>query len=326
MVVFDKQGMYEVIEGADSQIEKGYEAGKDISFRDVKNIVVASTGGSSVAGSILKQYLKDSQIPVYLSEEFIIPSFADKNTLVFAVSYTGEAEEVLSMYKDALKKGCQMITISSGGKLKELALYNKTRNILIPQNLIPRHAYAYLFFPMLRILENSGLIEPQREYVRRTIQVVRNNKFDQITENLSDKVQSKIPLIYASPRYEVVAKKWKLNFNENTEIPAFYNVFPSATHNEIAGFAKRGEEFYVLIIKSDDDDARLKKRMALAKEVIREIGVQVTEISITGDSYLTKLFSAILIGDWLSYHLAIKRGIDPTPRRIIDEIEKRLKT
>ncbi len=318
--------MYEIIENIPSQIREGYELGKDISFSNITNIIVAAVGGSAIPGQILKQYLKNSNIPVYLVEEYVIPSFADSTSLVFAISYSGDAEETLSMYRDALKKGCHVVTIGAGGKLREVSAHNKTRNLHIPYGIAPRMAYAYMFFPMLKILENSGLIESQKENVKKTLKVIENNKFEDITENFAERINQKIPLIYTSPDYECVAKKWKLNFNENTEIPAFYNIFPSASHNEIAGFAKKGEEFYVLIIKSGDEDLRLQKRIGVAKDIIREIGVSVTEMAITGDAYLTKIFSAILIGDWLSYHLAIKRGVDPTPRRIIDELEKRLKT
>ena len=49
-----------------------------------------------------------------------------------------------------------------------------------------------------------------------------------------------------------------------------------------------------------------------------------TEVGLTGECYLAKIFSALLIGDWLSYNLAIKRGVDPSSRRIIDELEKRM--
>jgi glucose/mannose-6-phosphate isomerase len=325
MAVFDKLGMYEILENIYTQAEKGCELGHDISVsKPVNSIFIAAVGGSAMPGYILNQYMKDSKIPISVIEDYNLPEFANRESLVFAISYTGSQEETISMYKDALKKGCQIITISAGGKLKEISSFNKTKHVNLPGGLLARLAYPYSFFPILKILENSNIIGEQGDYIKKTIKILRHNRFEDITENIAEKIVEKTPLIYASSKYEVVAKKWKLNFNENTEIQSFYNVFPSALHNEISGFAKKNSEFYILLIKGDDEDVRLAKKVLILKDILKELGIPVTEVGLTGECYLAKIFSALLIGDWLSYNLAIKRNVDPSSRRIIEELEKRM--
>lgn len=332
MAVFDKHGMYEIIENLYIQVERGYESSKNISlnpeiYPEISKIIIAGVGGSILCGHILKQYLKNYELPVFVVEDYKLPNFVNKNSLVFIVSYSGNSDEAIHMYKDGLKKECQIITIGSGGKIRELSSINKTKHVLLPKSIPSRLAYPYFFFSIIKILENSMLIENQLENVNRVINVLKHNKFNDITENIAEKLIWKIPIIYASSNYEVVALKWKLNFNENSEIPSFYNIFPSAMYNELACFSKasysNNKDFYVLLIQSEEDNQILKKRSNIVKNILRESNIPVTEIVVTGDCYLVRLFSAMLIGDWLSYHLAIKKGIDPTPTKIVEEIKKR---
>ena len=325
MAVFDKSGMYEILESMHEQVMSGYELAKTINIDPkISNVVICGVGGSIIAGHILKQYLKNYKFPIFVVEDFELPSFVDKYSLVFILSYTGNSEESIHMYKDALKRDSQIICIGAGGKLRAIATNYNTKYILTPNIGPSRLAYAYMFFPMLKILENSRLIEEQSDNVKRVINSLKKNKYDDVTENIADKLKGKIPIIYSSKNYEAVSLKWKLNFNENSEMIAFSNVFPSAMHNEIACFSNNKHLFYVLLVKSEDDDYHLKKKNNIVKEILREEGIPVTEIAITGDCYLVRLFTAIFIGDFLSYHLAIKRGIDPTPTRIVEELKKRM--
>ncbi len=325
MVVFDKYGMYETLENLYSQVEKGYELGVDITVHSkIENIVVVGVGASAMPGYILQQYLHDSDVPVFVIEDYSLPGFVTNNSLVFVISYTGNSDETLHLYKEVHKLGCQIISIGAAGKLRELAMYNKTKHILIPSGMQGRLAYPFMFFPILRILENSGVINEQDKYVKKTSNFLRNNKFEEITGDIAEKIISKTPVIYSSTKYEVVARKWKLNFNETAEIPSFYNTFPGAFHNDIAGFAKKNLDFYFILIKSNDETPVLLKKEKIFKELLKELNLPIVEVGITGDCYLAKIFSAMLMGDWMSYTLAIKKGVEPSSRRIVDEFEKRM--
>jgi glucose/mannose-6-phosphate isomerase len=43
-----------------------------------------------------------------------------------------------------------------------------------------------------------------------------------------------------------------------------------------------------------------------------------------GRSLLTRTFSLVTLGDWVSYYLAILHRQDPTPVEVIDELKGRL--
>jgi hypothetical protein len=37
------------------------------------------------------------------------------------------------------------------------------------------------------------------------------------------------------------------------------------------------------------------------------------------------MFSTLLVGDWLSYRLALELGVDPTPVAMVENLKRRLR-
>ena len=320
----DKSNMINILESIPEQIAEAVKLAKDVKVTDpVKRIMVAGMGGSAVSGDILKAYLRD-KIDVTVNKDYSLPELAGKETLLFIVSYSGNTEETISAFRTAQRKNMNMVVITTGGKLEELSKISKTPCIIIPKGFQPRAALAYLFFPMLAVLYNSHFIDNPVEDIKNTIKALKNPKFKERAQDLAEKLVEKIPLIYSSEKMGVVAYRWKTQFNENAKIHAFCHVFPELNHNELVGYGNIKAGYHVVIIKDDDDYVKIKKRMDITKRLISEAGINVTEMVIKGDCFLTKLFSAIYLGDLTSYYLALKYGTDPTPVDVIEELKKEL--
>ncbi|PIN77694.1 bifunctional phosphoglucose/phosphomannose isomerase [Candidatus Woesearchaeota archaeon CG_4_10_14_0_2_um_filter_33_10] len=320
----DKSNMINILESIPEQIAEAIKLAKDVKVTDpVKRIMVAGMGGSAVSGDILKAYLRD-KIDVTVNKDYSLPELAGKETLLFIVSYSGNTEETISAFRTAQRKNMNMVVITTGGKLEELSKISKTPCIIIPKGFQPRAALAYLFFPMLAVLYNSHFIDNPVEDIKNTIKALKNPKFKERAQDLAEKLVEKIPLIYSSEKMGVVAYRWKTQFNENAKIHAFCHVFPELNHNELVGYGNIKAGYHVVIIKDDDDYVKIKKRMDITKRLISEAGINVTEMVIKGDCFLTKLFSAIYLGDLTSYYLALKYGTDPTPVDVIEELKKEL--
>jgi len=323
--LIDKKNMYGILDNFHKQIQEAWRLGKNIKVAEaVDKIVIAGMGGSALPGAILKSYVK-LKIPIIIVRDYSLPNFVDSKSLVFAVSYSGDTEETLNCYREAVKRKCKLIAICSGGKLLELIKENKTPHVIVPYGLEPRAAYAYQFFPMLRILENSNFINSQEAYIENLIKLVRKNDgIKELAMQLAEKLYKKIPLIYTSEKLKASGYKWKINFNENAKILAFNNVFPEFNHNEINGYINKVGEFFAIIIRDDEEQGRIKKRMAIIKDLLKKYNIPVTEILIKGEDSLTKLFSSIYIGDWTSYFLALAYKIDPTQVDIVEDLKKQL--
>jgi hypothetical protein len=65
-------------------------------------------------------------------------------------------------------------------------------------------------------------------------------------------------------------------------------------------------------------------RLALTAEYLRHQGVPVFEPAPPSGGPLARLASLVLLGDYVSIHLAAANGVDPTPIRSLDEFKRRL--
>ena len=325
----DTMSMSSMLDDFPKWCEEALRLAKDIEFDKEyapENIVVLGMGGSGVSGDFLKAYIDELKkaLPVYVIRNYRIPAYVTKNSLIFAVSYSGNTEETISAYREATKLKGNIIAITSGGKLLKLSKENKNHLVQIPRNIPPRLSTPYLFLPMLAVLQNLNIISKRPIESNEAIEALKKPLFSQFGKELAEKIGKNIPIVYASERFKVIAMKWKTDINENAKIPAFYNVYPEFNHNELNSYVNKVCDFHVIIIRDDEDLGRIRKRMKITKNLFKKHGHSVTEVLIRGDSFLSKLLSTTYIGLWLSYWLAIAHKTDPTPVEMIEDLKKEL--
>ena len=116
-------------------------------------------GGSAIGGDVAKVLTnKELEVPLFISRNYKLPNWVNKNTLVIWSSYSGDTEETIASFEDAKNKGASIIGISTGGNLtKKLNKYGLD-SILIPNNLQPRAALGFSLVPILFILNKLDFI------------------------------------------------------------------------------------------------------------------------------------------------------------------------
>ena len=321
-MTLDKSNMLKAIEDFPKQCKDAMTLANGISVSGkINKIIIAGMGGSAVGGDLLKHYMQDSKIPIVTIRDYVLPNYVDENTLVFAVSYSGNTEETLSAFEDAKKKGAKIIAVTSGGKLA--ALSKKT--IKIPSGLQPRAAVGYLFFPVLGVVANMGLAKNADRDAKEMIEVLSSTKeFSDKGMQIAKNIGNKIPVIYASEQFAVCAYRWKTQFNENSKTPAFCHTFSELNHNEIVGYQTMPKDmFHTFFIRDETDNPRIKKRMEITKDIL-STKCSVEEVYTKGKGMLAKLFSALYYADFASYYLALQKKIDPSPVVVIENLKKKL--
>ncbi|MBW2991321.1 bifunctional phosphoglucose/phosphomannose isomerase [Candidatus Woesearchaeota archaeon] len=327
---FDPENMRQAILDTPMMAEQGYKLPEAIDLsrakEKYKSVVIVGVGGSSIAGLLLQGYLADEKYIIYVVRDYNLPSWVDKHTLVLACSYSGNTEETLSAFKDARRRGCKIVTLTTGSKLAEFAKVSRLPIVSLPVGYQPRAAVAIQFFAMLRLLERLRLVKSRAQDVFRLkddlkpqMQALERNAMV-----LSEKLLHKTPIIYTSKRFKAVGYRWKCQFNENSKIMAFNNVFPEMNHNEIEGYENVRGNYHAILLRFDEDHRRIQRRMSLMKEVMLRKGVGDTEIGIRGPSLLSKMFSAIILGDLTSYYLAVKLKINPSEVKVIEDFKEKL--
>ncbi len=302
--------------------------GAGVKVSGVDKVVVTGMGGSAIAGSLLQAYCsaKSPGLPVFVSRDYELPGIVDNHTLVFAISYSGNTEETLSAFKSAMRKGARIVVVTSGGKLMQQAEQLNKQVVSVPEGIQPRAALPYLFLPLLSVLHNSGLIPDPADEISAAVSSLKGAapSYFERARSLADKLTGKVPLIYASERMGGVAYRWKTQFNENAKIHAFSHVFPELNHNELVGYTKLNANYYAILLEDEADSRRVKERVKLTKELIGGKGVPSTQIVIKGEYPLTRILSAVYIGDLASVYLAKLTGVDPEPVSIVEDFKKQL--
>ena len=298
------------------------------------HVIVAGMGGSAIGGDLLKDLLRDElEIPVEVCRDYSLPAFAGPGSLVVAVSYSGNTEETLSAFSEALQRKCMVMAITSGGLLGDVCDELGLPCVRVPRGLPPRAALPYLFTPLLALLEAKGLISGVRGRVEEAAHLLRSLVEElgpdaPTAENEAKKLASElvgtIPVVYGFGIFRSVAYRMKTQFNENSKVPSFSNWFPALNHDEVVGW--EGEEaltkrISVVLLRDEDEPPGIRRRIELTKEVALCKASKVLEVWARGPSRLCKMLSVLYVGELASLYLAFARGVDPYRTRSIDAVK-----
>ena len=329
------------------QFSVGLDAAKDIkAVGDFNQLIFCGMGGSALPASILKTLSTFYEWPINIKiyRTYGLPSRISPRALVFTVSFSGNTEETISSYEEAKKRNLTVISVATGGKLAKLCKKNKTPFIKLPAEKIqPRSAVGYQFAAITKVLSNSNIITDLDKDISTMSKTLKSGTLEKQGKELAKRIKGKIPVIYASDKYRTLAQIWKINFNENSKSPAFWNYFPELNHNEITGMAYELEceysdkpIFHVLILKDENDHPRIQKRMDVTAKLLstqgqsasggKEKGLKVDIIKLPKiKNLLVKIFSNYILSQWTSYYLALEYETDPSPVKIQEEFKKKFK-
>lgn len=338
---YDKSEMFNLLAGFPLQIEDAVSVGKKAKVKlkksVIKNIVVSGLGGSAIGGDLIRTYLAaEIKIPFLVNRHYFLPEFVNGNSLVIISSYSGDTEETISAHKEAIKRGAQVLCITSGGETERLAKKNNQSLIKIPTGYPPRAALGYAFFPLLVILGNLGLIKDRSKDIEETIAFLKKKSKrysdlnSQTNEALSfaKTLSGKLPIVYSSADvFDSVNLRWRGQLCENSKILAFGHTLPEMNHNELVGWKvliEQMADMMVIFLRDKGDYKRVQLRMKIMEGIVKEYASNVVNIYSEGNSLLTRMFSLIFLGDWISYYLAILNKVDPTPVKVIDYLKAEL--
>ena len=259
-----------------------------------------------------------------------------KNTLVIVSSYSGNTEETLSSYKDAMKRKARVLCISTGGEIAKAAKKYKQPWTTISTGLSPRAALGYSFFPLLIVLARLGFITSKDREIKETIQLLKNKSVlfrdpgspENAPLKLAELLKDKLPVIYSPVEHlDTVNLRWRGQFAENAKQLSSGHVLPEMNHNELVGWKALTaimKQMHVLFLKDVGTHPRVAIRESITKGIVSQYAGAVTEITSEGKGLLARLFSLIYFADWVTLYLAVLNNEDPEPVAVIDYLKKEL--
>jgi glucose/mannose-6-phosphate isomerase len=316
--------MEQAIEGLAGQLREGDRIGRDAgaSLALPQAVVITGMGGSAMGGEMLRGLIAaHCPVPITRVRGFGIPSWAGPGTLVVCTSYSGNTIETLACAEKAHAQGAAILAVGSGGKLGELALQWGVPFAHVPGDLQPRAALGYLFGAMAGAFGACGL-------AREGIALEAAQGVDMVDREaaagLGARLAETVPLIYGAGPVGAVAYRWKTQLNENAKMHAFSHAFPELDHNEIVGWHGARGMFSAVILREGGEQPETTRMIDLTIDLIEPDAVFVEQVSGVGETVSGRAFSMVAYGDWVSYHAALARGVDPTPVDRLVELKRRM--
>ncbi|MGH2786503.1 MAG: bifunctional phosphoglucose/phosphomannose isomerase [Actinomycetota bacterium] len=308
----------------------------------IESIAVLGMGGSGSAGDVAQAIVEPRlPIPFRVFKSYgPLPEWIGRNTLVVAVSYSGETEEVLTVLDEAHTLGTRTVTISSGGRLAELAVEYGSAHLSVPTGLPqPRAALAYLAMPLLSVLASMEVVPDLSEDVDETVAVVgdiaercqrKQPLEDNVAKQIATLLAGKVPIVYgAAGLGATAAYRFKCDINEYAKEPAFAAELPEANHNEIVGWNVLDDltrrHFAAVMIRDVDEDPRIARRFNATTELMHGHFASVTDVVASGTSEMARLFSLLLIGQMAAIYTGLANEVDPGPVEAIAKLKLELR-
>jgi len=337
----DRSDMYSLLRSFPEQVNTALTIAGNVKvpFRagGISRVILTGLGGSAIGGDLLRAYLSSElPIPFLVNRNYTLPECAGRTTLVIVSSYSGDTEETVSAYREALKRRAKILCISSNGATERLARAKRNTFIKIPGGLPPRAALGYSFFPMLVTLSRIGLIPDKSRDMRETLAIIRRKteeygnpqSADNTALTLAHQLRGRLGVLYsATDHLDAVATRWRCQLAENAKTLASANTLPEMNHNELVGWKALGPQMadmQVIFLRDRVDHPRTSTRIDITKEILASHTSHITEVWSEGRSLLARMFSLICLGDWTSFYLAILHGEDPTPIAVIDYLKNAL--
>ena len=126
---------------------------------------------------------------------------------------------------------------------------------------------------------------------------------------------------------DVVARRWRGQISENGKNIAFSDELPEMNHNSVVGYPNpqaMQKHGYVVLLRSPALHPRVLVRYGATEQMLRDAGIPMETVSTRGSGQLAQMLSLVVLGDWVSFYLALLNNADPTEVNVIHRLKKLL--
>lgn len=302
-----------------------------------RNIVLAGMGGSALAADMIGVLTAGwLYIPLEVVKGYELPGYVSEETLVIALSHSGNTEETLNCYVNAREKGCTVAALSTGGKLLEMVAHDNISHVRVPSGAQPRMSTVYHLRGILKLLEHFGVIDGDLfDQVANSANWLKSEvanwspdqpEADNLAKQVAKKLIGKSPVFYAGELTWPLAYKWKISWNESAKNVAFWNQYPEFNHNEFIGWSSHPIEkpFAVVDLRSSLERSRIRERMELSDRLLSGMRPRAEAIELHGETLLQQLLWGLVLADMASIYTAVLNGVNPEPVVLVERLKKEL--
>lgn len=306
-------------------LEKSLSEKVDLDI-DCDEIILCGVGGSAVSGDFAADCCyAESKVPIRLIKYPDLPEWADSRTLAVVSSYSGNTAETLEMYNQAKARGCRIVVITSGGVLMDAAKAAGDDMMPLPAGMHPRHAIGFMIGYTLAVIRCAGGPDLS-DRIKGFIPALREYRDAVSSENgqamaIAEGIMGTVPVICSDSYMRSVAFRWKTQVNENSKFVAFCESEPELRGHIGAWSRDPRRECTVIVLRGDIPDPAALDDDASSMHG----GQRVMVVHIDGATPLENMFRAIILGDYVSVHMAEIRGIDAAEVKPVMQMKAKLR-
>lgn len=337
----DPQDMLGEIDRLPDQLQSAWQLGQKQPLPEsygVRQVLIAGMGGSAIGADLLAAYIAPlSQVPVQVLRDYDLPAWAiGPDTLVIASSHSGNTEETLTVYQQAIRNDCQVLAVTTGGKLAECARQDGVTVWRFSHQGQPRAAVGFSFGLLLAAFSRLGFIaspaaelsgaiasmKMQQNSLRAETPVVGNP-----AKRQAGQLMNRWVTVIGGGLLAPVARRWKGQISEVAKAWGQFEFLPEVDHNTLAGVhhpEERLSELMVLFLQASTEHPRNQLRTDLTRKIFMLQGIGTDVYQATGETRLAQLWTTLHFGDYMAYYLAMAYGVDPTPVEAIEGFKREL--
>jgi glucose/mannose-6-phosphate isomerase len=298
-------------------------------------------GGSALGGRMVDHLFSETvRGPIEVYTGYHIPQYANEKTLVVISSYSGNTEETIECFYQAMEKNSLIFGITSDGKLSKLLKKEKTPCYIFepkhnPSNQ-PRMSLGYSFATILHLMTRTGFITITDEQVEKILNTLKKyiKEYgvdfpleENVAKKIADELFAKVPVLVASEHLIGAAHTFKNQLNENAKTFSLLFDIPELNHHLLEGLknpspAKQVLKF--LFFESNLYSDGAAKRYPLTCEIIEKNGYPYIIYPLRSETKLEQVFEILAFGSYISFYLAYLYQEDVSKIPWVDYFKERL--
>lgn len=304
----------------------------DQDFKGINKIVCCGMGASMYGALVFKSLMGDKMpYPLEIVSDYHLPQYVDSDTLVILTSASGSTEEVLSCAVEGKEKGARMIALTRGGKLGEWCRENNVPGYfydgkLNPSN-VPRLGGGYSIIGLLGLLQKIGIVNFDVNAIEAAIEKLKSQ-----TDTLKAKAmaeasafEGKLPIVIGAEHLTANTLILRNQFNETSKTFSAFYIVPDLNHHLMEGLAfPKNSNLIFIMIESSNYSAKIKQRMELTEDVIKQNNHETYKFTTTGSNIYEDFIEMLAFGTYLTLYLGLINGQNPAINPWVDYFKEKL--
>ena len=337
----DRDGSFERNRELPEQCRDAWESARSFAlphqYDGISHLVIAGMGGSAISGDFVQALaFGKASIPVTVIRGYALPAWVNSDTLVVACSHSGDTEETLSAFEDAMSRAAKVVVITTGGRISDLAAAHGLPVLTYDYPAEPRAAFGHAFLRLLAVAKAAGVMEISDERIERSIKSLEelrpliddtNPTRTNPAKQIAQRVHGSLPLIEAGGYLAPAAKRWKTQINENAKSWAIADELPEMHHNTVVGLnlpKSVSSLVHAVVLDHAEMGDILRRRAELTVSLLERAGISCERLDVGGDEPLQAMLRAVYYANYISYYLAMLNEVRPWEIKAIDRLKQEL--